>query len=64
VGAGSARPRLRRLPRTAAVSSETHRRKRFGQHFLADAGIIDAIVREIDPRAGEAMVEIGPASPR
>ena len=35
-------------------------RKRFGQHFLADAGVIDAIVREIDPRAGQAMVEIGP----
>jgi 16S rRNA (adenine1518-N6/adenine1519-N6)-dimethyltransferase len=35
-------------------------RKRFGQHFLADAGIIDAIVREIDPRPGQAMVEIGP----
>lgn len=35
-------------------------RKRFGQHFLADAGVIDAIVREIAPRAGEAMVEIGP----
>lgn len=35
-------------------------RKRFGQHFLSDGGIIDAIVREIDPRAGQAMVEIGP----
>ena len=35
-------------------------RKRFGQHFLADAGIIDAIVRAVDPRPGEAMVEIGP----
>ncbi len=35
-------------------------RKRFGQHFLTDGGIIDAIVREIDPRAGERMVEIGP----
>jgi 16S rRNA (adenine1518-N6/adenine1519-N6)-dimethyltransferase len=35
-------------------------RKRFGQHFLADAGIIDAIVREIDPRPGQPMVEIGP----
>jgi len=35
-------------------------RKRFGQHFLADAGIIDAIVRAIDPRPGEALVEIGP----
>ena len=35
-------------------------RKRFGQHFLADGGIIDAIVRAIDPKPGEAMVEIGP----
>jgi len=35
-------------------------RKRFGQHFLSDAGIIDAIVREIAPKAGQAMVEIGP----
>ena len=35
-------------------------RKRFGQHFLSDAGIIDAIVREIAPRPGDAMVEIGP----
>jgi len=35
-------------------------RKRFGQHFLADPTIIDGIVREIAPRPGEAMVEIGP----
>ena len=35
-------------------------RKRFGQHFLADEGIIDAIVREIAPRPGDPMVEIGP----
>jgi len=35
-------------------------RKRFGQHFLADGGIIDGIVRAIDPRPGQAMVEIGP----
>jgi 16S rRNA (adenine1518-N6/adenine1519-N6)-dimethyltransferase len=35
-------------------------RKRFGQHFLSDGGIIDAIVREIAPRAGQRMVEIGP----
>lgn len=35
-------------------------RKRFGQHFLADAGIIDAIVREIAPKPGDPMVEIGP----
>ena len=35
-------------------------RKRFGQHFLSDQGIIDAIVRAIDPKPGQAMVEIGP----
>ena len=35
-------------------------RKRFGQHFLVDAALIDAIVRAIAPRPGEALVEIGP----
>ena len=35
-------------------------RKRFGQHFLADVGIIEAIVKEIAPQPSDAMVEIGP----
>ena len=35
-------------------------RKRFGQHFLTDDGVIDAIVDAIDPRPGQALVEIGP----
>jgi 16S rRNA (adenine1518-N6/adenine1519-N6)-dimethyltransferase len=35
-------------------------RKRFGQHFLTDGGIIDAIVDAIAPVAGQPMVEIGP----
>ncbi len=35
-------------------------RKRFGQHFLSDPAIIDGIVRAIDPRPGQAVVEIGP----
>ena len=35
-------------------------RKRFGQHFLTDGGVIDAIVRAIAPRPGEPLVEIGP----
>ncbi|MDR6213679.1 16S rRNA (adenine(1518)-N(6)/adenine(1519)-N(6))-dimethyltransferase RsmA [Paracidovorax wautersii] len=35
-------------------------RKRFGQHFLSDHGIIDAIVRAIGPVAGQPVVEIGP----
>jgi 16S rRNA (adenine1518-N6/adenine1519-N6)-dimethyltransferase len=35
-------------------------RKRFGQHFLTDAAVIDAIVTAIAPQPGDAMVEIGP----
>ena len=35
-------------------------RKRFGQHFLTDQGIIEAIVREIAPSPADHMVEIGP----
>ncbi|WP_418318205.1 16S rRNA (adenine(1518)-N(6)/adenine(1519)-N(6))-dimethyltransferase RsmA [Piscinibacter sakaiensis] len=35
-------------------------RKRFGQHFLTDAGIIEQIVASIAPRPGDALVEIGP----
>ena len=35
-------------------------RKRFGQHFLTDGAVIDAIVAAIAPRPGEALVEIGP----
>ena len=35
-------------------------RKRFGQHFLTDRGIIEDIVQAIAPQAGQRMVEIGP----
>jgi len=35
-------------------------RKRFGQHFLTDPGVIDAIVRHIHPAAQDVIVEIGP----
>lgn len=35
-------------------------RKRFGQHFLTNAGIIAAIVDAIAAKPGQAMVEIGP----
>ena len=35
-------------------------RKRFGQHFLTDRAVLDAIVDAIDPQPGEALVEIGP----
>ncbi len=35
-------------------------RKRFGQHFLTDGAIVDAIVDAIDPKPGDSLVEIGP----
>lgn len=35
-------------------------RKRFGQNFLRDPGVIMRIVRSIAPRPGERLVEIGP----
>src|SRR5690606_36696214 len=35
-------------------------RKRFGQNFLHDQGVISRIVRSINPKPGEALVEIGP----
>ncbi|RUO36189.1 16S rRNA (adenine(1518)-N(6)/adenine(1519)-N(6))-dimethyltransferase [Aliidiomarina shirensis] len=35
-------------------------RKRFGQNFLQDEMVIDAIVEAIAPQPGEPMVEIGP----
>ena len=35
-------------------------RKRFGQNFLHDAGVIEQIVRSISPKPDDTMVEIGP----
>ncbi len=35
-------------------------RKRFGQNFLHDAGVIQRIVRAVSPRRGQRIVEIGP----
>ncbi|MDD2743077.1 MAG: 16S rRNA (adenine(1518)-N(6)/adenine(1519)-N(6))-dimethyltransferase RsmA [Rhodocyclaceae bacterium] len=35
-------------------------RKRFGQNFLVDQGIIAAIVYAIDPKRDDLLVEIGP----
>jgi len=43
------------------MTQKPHRaRKRFGQHFLHDRGIIDKIVSAIGPRPGDHIVEIGP----
>jgi 16S rRNA (adenine1518-N6/adenine1519-N6)-dimethyltransferase len=39
----------------------SHRpRKRFGQHFLHEAGVLARIIQAIDPKSGEFIVEIGP----
>ncbi len=35
-------------------------RKRFGQHFLHDQGVLKRIVDAVAPSDGDAMVEIGP----
>ena len=35
-------------------------RKRFGQNFLHDSGVLSRIVAAIDPRPGQRLVEIGP----
>jgi len=45
------------------VSTERggHRaRKRFGQHFLVDPSVVEAIVDAVAPRADDLLVEIGP----
>ena len=44
-----------------AAAAQPHRaRKRFGQNFLHDAGVVARIIEAIDPRPGQTIVEIGP----
>lgn len=46
---------------TLYVNTQRHRpRKRFGQNFLHDPGIIERIVRAISPSPDDRLVEIGP----
>ncbi len=43
------------------MNGNDHRpRKRFGQNFLHDRGVIDRILEAVDPRPGENLIEIGP----
>ena len=44
----------------ARLNSAHIPRKRFGQHFLTDKALIEAIVDLIDPNPGDTLVEIGP----
>ena len=53
---------MKRTPSTPSPSDRGSHvpRKRFGQHFLCDSGIIRRIVQAIAPRPGQRLVEIGP----
>ena len=46
------------------MNNKTHlghqAKKRFGQNFLHDEGVISKIVDAIDPEPGENLIEIGP----
>lgn len=53
--AGRRRPAPAQRTRAGPVA-----RRRFGQHFLVDAGVVHAIVEAIAPRAEDHIVEIGP----
>lgn len=44
----------------AALSDRHVHKKRLGQHFLHDPGILRRIVQAVDPKPGERVVEIGP----
>ena len=44
----------------AARSSAVRRKKRFGQHFLHDPRVLERIVRSLDPRPHDHLVEVGP----
>ncbi|OLO03477.1 MULTISPECIES: 16S rRNA (adenine(1518)-N(6)/adenine(1519)-N(6))-dimethyltransferase RsmA [Salinicola] len=46
--------------RSSERSPMPRARKRFGQNFLRDGGVISRIVRAIAPRAGDRLIEIGP----
>ena len=35
-------------------------KKRFGQHFLRDRGVLERIVKWIAPEAGDLFLDIGP----
>jgi len=45
---------------TSGRPPEHFARKRFGQNFLHDPSIIDAIIQHINPQADQHIVEIGP----
>ncbi|MEQ1505765.1 MAG: 16S rRNA (adenine(1518)-N(6)/adenine(1519)-N(6))-dimethyltransferase RsmA [Myxococcota bacterium] len=47
-------------PRVILAALEQRARRRFGQHFLVDRGVVDRIVRGARVASGDRVVEIGP----
>lgn len=41
------------------MSSQTYPKKRLGQHFLRDTGMLGRLVRYLDPQPGDVVLEIG-----
>lgn len=48
------------VPRQPAASPIPRPSKRLGQNFLIDGQIVDRIIRALDPRSDETIIEIGP----
>jgi len=42
------------------MATQHRAKKRFGQNFLSDPGIIQRIIQSINPKPGERLIEIGP----
>ncbi|MFC6840058.1 16S rRNA (adenine(1518)-N(6)/adenine(1519)-N(6))-dimethyltransferase RsmA [Xanthomonas theicola] len=45
---------------TSSLGFDAPAKKSLGQHFLSDRHYIDSIVRAVNPKAGDLLVEIGP----
>src|SRR5690606_22501651 len=52
--------RCRRSPPVSTERGGHRARKRFGQRFLVDPSVVEAIVDAVAPRADDLLVEIGP----
>jgi 16S rRNA (adenine1518-N6/adenine1519-N6)-dimethyltransferase len=50
----------RRPPAHPGGGFQPHAKKRLGQHFLHERGVVDRIVLAVDPSPGDTLVEIGP----
>ncbi len=48
------------LKSSVTISDGHIARKRFGQNFLHDPGVIARIIQAIDPKRGDRIIEIGP----